>query len=91
MYATFFPCGADNDDMDSTEAMFDTLNSYYEDKNRKIKAENERILALKSVKIEKEHVSLLVKHWELTRLDATRILKEHDGNLNKAMLHMAMM
>merc|ERR1712141_123418 len=75
--------------MASTEELFKTLENFYKRQHETREKENARIIELKKVAVEKDHVSEVMKHWDLNRLEATTILKEHGGDINKAMLHLA--
>ena len=78
-----------NNAMASTEELFKTLENFYKRQQENRERENARIIELKKVAVEKDHVSEIMKHWDLNKLEATTILKEHGGDVHKAMLHLA--
>lgn len=75
--------------MSSTEALFKNLETFYMQQQKVNEKRNAHIIELKKVAVEKEDVSKVMKHWDLNRLEATTILKEQGGDINKAMLHLA--
>merc|ERR1739847_169618 len=69
--------------------LLETLNKYYEERTKKQIDENNRLKELKKVETNKDHVAALQKHWQLSKTDALRILREHGGDVHKAMYTMA--
>ena len=70
----------------SDDGVLNNAMSVLSDKRRKeadAKAEREKQLA--SVKVKKEEVDLLVSEFEIAKIRAERVLKEHNGDLAAAL------
>ena len=74
--------------MASTDALLETLKKFYAKKNQQIEDNNSEIKRLKAIKVDKEQVNKFAGYWSLSKLEATKILRQQDCDIDKAMMFM---